>query len=495
MRQVEGRHAGEDSRYVVVSVGATRRGHRATWIGQTGAGWTVTCVAIRHQAILSLGRSLANLVLGRRRWSPPDSGDRSGAFLPITPHAILADQELGGYEMAERLIPKANEGLYHTPEPNAEVPVLSGRLRVTAGGSVAGPGRIELCWLPEPRLRFRLDGSPRGVLTTEGIVRLWGQRAKGRCMITQRQPLHDLPEPIEGLINGPFAVGSNPQVARLVVHLVNFPDFIGSPIEVGARHHIAGRALLSRSGWRFTIDGLPNTRRLFDSIRITGGYAITHVGVLEREDGTPFRPSEADDHLLGIGTFLSFAAGAWAFPQLHVGLAADGSPAYRECGVRPVHPWDGRFRWFNDHDGASLERAFVSFDQLWARGEWREPLQKLIYLYVEANDRPPDVGLVLAQAALEQMAWHLLVNDRRVLSRGGFAKLSAADQLRRLVKTCVIPLDTPSALKTSGGREDAWHTGRRRTILDSSLTQRFSSTRRAEVSPHERLDGSSMHGC
>jgi hypothetical protein len=195
--------------------------------------------------------------------------------------------------------------------------------------------------------------------------------------------------------------------------------------------------------------------------------------VLEREDGTPFRPSEADDHLLGIGTFLSFAAGAWAFPQLHVGLAADGSPAYRECGVRPVHPWDGRFRWFNDHDGASLERAFVSFDQLWARGEWREPLQKLIYLYVEANDRPPDVGLVLAQAALEQMAWHLLVNDRRVLSRGGFAKLSAADQLRRLVKTCVIPLDTPSALKTSGGREDAWHTGRRRTILDSSLTQRF----------------------
>ena len=93
----------------------------------------------------------------------------------------------------------------------------------------------------------------------------------------------------------------------------------------------------------------------------------------------------------------------------------------------------------------------MSFDQLWARGEWREPLQKLIYLYVEANDRPPDVGLVLAQAALEQMAWHLLVNDRRVLSRGGFAKLSAADQLRRLVKTCVIPLDTSSALKHLAG--------------------------------------------
>jgi hypothetical protein len=45
------------------------------------------------------------------------------------------------------------------------------------------------------------------------------------------------------------------------------------------------------------------------------------------------------------------------------------------------------------------------------------------------------------------MAWHLLVNDRKVLSADGFAKLPAADQLRLLVSTCGILLETPSALQ------------------------------------------------
>ncbi|MGO9180061.1 MAG: hypothetical protein ACLQHS_12510, partial [Candidatus Limnocylindrales bacterium] len=346
--------------------------------------------------------------------------------------------------------PRANQGLYQTAEPNAQVPLLAGRLRVTAGGSIAGPGHIELCWLPDPRLRFKLQGSPRGALATQGLVRLWGQRAKGRCLITDREPL-SRPEPIDGLINGPFAIGGNPPVARLVVHLVNFPDFVGSPIELGVKSWMRGRALLSGSGWRFTIDGHANTRRLCDSLKSTGGYAITHIGVLEREDGTAFRPSKADDRLLCVGTFLSFAAGAWAMPQLDVGVAADGRALYREYGVKQVAPWGGRFRWFHEIDGASLEHAFTGFDKLWARSEWREPLRKLIYLYVEANDRPPDVGLVLAQAALEQMAWNLLVNDRQVLSRTGFDKLSAADQLRRLVATSGIPLDTPSTLRHLAG--------------------------------------------
>ena len=56
------------------------------------------------------------------------------------------------------------------------------------------------------------------------------------------------------------------------------------------------------------------------------------------------------------------------------------------------------------------------------------------------------------------MAWHLLVNDRGVLSRGAFKNLKAAGQLRRLVKDSGIPLDTPSDLKrltgmTTGGRQ------------------------------------------
>jgi hypothetical protein len=236
-------------------------------------------------------------------------------------------------------------------------------------------------------------------------------------------------------------------MVRLVVHLVNFPKFIGRPTAVGERGWAMGRALLSGHGWNFTIDACPQISDLVDGLKATGGYAITHVGVLEREDGAPFRPSQAEDPLDRIGSFLSFAAGGWAIPQLYVGIAADGRHVFQEFGARQVGRWGGHFRWFNDQDVETLERGFAGFDRLWAKELWREPLQKLIYLYVNANAGPPDVGLVLAHAALEQMAWHLLVNDRKVLSPEGFSKLPAADQFRLLVSTCGIPLDTPSALR------------------------------------------------
>jgi hypothetical protein len=175
-------------------------------------------------------------------------------------------------------------------------------------------------------------------------------------------------------------VGGNPELVRLIVHLVNFPNFIGSPIEVGERSWVSGRALLSARGWRFTIDACPSIGHLVESLNSTGGYAITHVGVLEREDGEAFRPSEANDQLDSLGSFLSFAAGAWAVPQLHVGIAPDGREVFRQYGVRQVGSWGGRFRWFNHDDVASLERAFAGFDRLWAKDVWREPLKKLVYL-------------------------------------------------------------------------------------------------------------------
>ncbi|MGD0863392.1 MAG: hypothetical protein ABSA21_11635 [Candidatus Limnocylindrales bacterium] len=349
--------------------------------------------------------------------------------------------------MATEAIPRANEGLYRTLTPNAEVPIWSGRLRIAAGASVAGRGRVLMPWLPTPALRFELEGSPSGDLQTEGTVSLWGQKARGRCLITSRPLFPAMPGKIEGIVNGPLAIGGTPQMARLVVHVINFPKFLGRPIEVGKRSWLRGRASLAGNGWKFTIDACPHVGQLVDGLNATGGYAITHVGVLEREDGALFRPRQAADPLDRIGNLLSFASGAWAIPQLYVGVAADGRQVFRECGARPVGRWGGHSRWFNDLDVESLERAFVGFDRLWAKGVWREPLKLLIYLYVNANAGPPDIGLVLAQAALEQMAWHLLVNDRKVVSADGFGKLPAADQLRLLVSSCGIPLDTPSSLQ------------------------------------------------
>jgi hypothetical protein len=54
---------------------------------------------------------------------------------------------------------------------------------------------------------------------------------------------------------------------------------------------------------------------------------------------------------------------------------------------------------------------------------------------------------LLLQAALERLAWQVLVWNKEVLSSDGFARLPAADQLRLLLDSCSMPLQIPTSLK------------------------------------------------
>ena len=63
------------------------------------------------------------------------------------------------------------------------------------------------------------------------------------------------------------------------------------------------------------------------------------------------------------------------------------------------------------------------------------------------SDRLLEGGIILAQAALELLAWTILVQDKKILSDDGFAKLSAADKIRLLTGTIGVPLEIPSVLK------------------------------------------------
>ena len=76
----------------------------------------------------------------------------------------------------------------------------------------------------------------------------------------------------------------------------------------------------------------------------------------------------------------------------------------------------------------------------------REVAKRAIYLHTDAAARGVEPGLVVAQAVLELMAWQILVNETKALSRPGFDGLSAADKLRLLLNQCKIPLAIPSTL-------------------------------------------------
>jgi hypothetical protein len=65
-----------------------------------------------------------------------------------------------------------------------------------------------------------------------------------------------------------------------------------------------------------------------------------------------------------------------------------------------------------------------------------------------------DAGIILAQTALERLAWAHCVEDRKVVSQEAFKPrgLSAADRLRMLTSTLGIPVEIPKTMKALCGR-------------------------------------------
>ena len=133
-----------------------------------------------------------------------------------------------------------------------------------------------------------------------------------------------------------------------------------------------------------------------------------------------------------------------------MGIDTTGKVCWEQWGERQVDPWERRLSWFDERHGGLLGEVFPGFWRLWKNPRWRGPIKTAIYWYVRSNNTRgvgTDGAIVLAQAALEQLSWMFLVEERKALSPEGFEKLAAADTLRLLLSTLKIPLVVPSELK------------------------------------------------
>lgn len=256
-------------------------------------------------------------------------------------------------------------------------------------------------------------------------------------------------------------------ISTATFHLFNFPDFrgpedyvlrTGEPPLQGAR--TCGRVVLSADGWHITIAATDRTDDLVKGLKAQGGYAVTHMGRISREDGATFDSEQLDDVLGCLHYFLSFVLGRWAGVALPIGFDSEGNRVFEEWGMRSTAdgPWNGSFSWFDERHGELLSQVFPGFMSLWKNTLWRQPLTHALYWYLGACDRRTgigvDTGLILAQTALELLAWTYCVQDRRMVSQGAFEPrgLKAADKLRLLTSSLGIPKQIPAALSALHGK-------------------------------------------
>ncbi|BDI17758.1 hypothetical protein ANSO36C_35600 [Nostoc cf. commune SO-36] len=345
--------------------------------------------------------------------------------------------------------------IYLTGEPNQPIQLYQGSLKITQEGTVyEGNGTVFFEWLPSPDVKFLFSKSDN-----EFLIQL--ELGKGNLNLSEIQSyaevfISSIPMDFEhesgdisGTLNKPAILRSENNLSHIVFHLTNFHQFSGMPIST-SRAMWRGRLILEAENWNVFIDSLQNLGDIIKSLESKGGYAITHVGRLERSDKKPFTTKDADDVLEALHWFVSFCRGFRTSPILLVGYDNSSEKVWENCTYSyTTSAWRSVHSWFADsQDSCSLGKLFPGFLNRWRSTTWNQPIRFAIHWYLESIAQAGAVqgSIVLMQAAFEILAWTLLVEEKGIISQQEFEKLKAAEKLRHLLSQCGVPLKIPDSL-------------------------------------------------
>ena len=236
-------------------------------------------------------------------------------------------------------------------------------------------------------------------------------------------------------------------MSRAVFHLFNFVELLGTrrsteqnATAITTIEHID----LGNDEWKIEIKSLDVTRQNIKVLKEEGGFRLTHIGGIQRPDGSPFTGKDLDECLYALRFALSFAKGGWCEPVCAVGYDVPGNRVW-ESWSSPRDAWQAPFRWFDPHNSSQLSSFFPGFMKMWLLDDWREALHEIIYWYLNANfsSRGIDAGIILTQAAIERLSYQFAVKEKRLVTVDGFKNLWASDKFRLLFSSLNIPLNIP----------------------------------------------------
>ena len=259
---------------------------------------------------------------------------------------------------------------------------------------------------------------------------------------------HPKLEPIIG-IGGPST-----KLAYIVFHLFNYKLIMGtrqSEEKEGNSIYEISHVDFKASGWNVELKSLKTSPRTSETLSETGGYGLTHVGCLRKEDGSSFDGKTAGEMLTVLRFFLSFSKGLWCNPCLAVGFD-DKEKRVWEAWSSPQGHWAKPSSWFEPHHCDQLVSLFPGFLAKWENESWQEALREVIYWYLSSNCSTLgrgigiDAGIILTQAAIERLSFEYAVRYKRLIEAEGFKKLKASDKFRLLFSSLDIPIDIPASL-------------------------------------------------
>lgn len=363
-------------------------------------------------------------------------------------------------------LPEPVQSSFNPGMLNEPILLASGLTRIDCQGSrFDADVQFRLSWLPKPSVRFDIAEAPEGMHPAlAGIsFELPDGTQVERNMITRlgvTTASEVYRSAISGLTNQLVIRPKDAEVNDVRFFLPNFQSIIGKGLQYPDGSQRAARLTLDGGAWTITLDELNDCKYRIESLRANSGFAVTHIGRLERTDGKAIVVTDARRILQTLHWYISFCSGRWTGPCLPMGFDPSGLKIWETWDYHRTSPYHQPRSWMDDCHRECFENPFPGFLSLWQDDNWEEVIRLAIHWHVEANAQAGSIegAIVLTQTAFELLASAVLVENNVWLSTDGYEKLTAADRIRLLFRWVGIPTDIPSSLTslTLAAKADNW---------------------------------------
>jgi len=200
-----------------------------------------------------------------------------------------------------------------------------------------------------------------------------------------------------------------------------------------------GRWAATVGGWRLTLDRRRGYQVVWDALRDTDQFAVTHVMEIRRLDDAVFSVDDVVSVLEALHFGLSFALGRWVAPALPVGFDASGQRVWERWGPPLCDPVRRGVAWWFHHRNNDLQQFLPGLIVAFCDPDRRDSTRLLMSMAVHTNAAGfIEPRIMTGFAALEHLSWVSLVLGGH-MTKDPARKQTASERLRALLALAAIP--------------------------------------------------------
>ena len=297
-------------------------------------------------------------------------------------------------------------------EPNQPITLLETNIVAIDGQPVDVPVNVVFQMFPYPRVVIESDQLPHAVLQKERfkISMRNGAQLDAMCLVSP--VLNSRGSLIPARLPADVLDKKIP-LKSIRFSILNYPRVYGMQdrwVETETGSTRTPHLKLEASGWCIEINGVENMTDVLNVLNRDGGYGFTYDGIVTRADDATFSIEEVDTLLEALRMFLSFAKGTYCSLSLIEGEDELDERTWARWGAHYVPSWKARESWILRNAGGDiLAELFSKFVSLFEGGSHsRQTVTRALDWYLTSNESAVHVGLILTEAALERLAYHVL---------------------------------------------------------------------------------------